>query len=190
MKIPKKAILVFSIILSSLIILSVAGKLLYDHFFATYNIRDEVVIANKSGLMWQKSQAPNMMNYYDAVEYCKDLTLDGYSDWRLPSISELKTLIVGCQSGTDACSLSDKCLTSGCWTEKTCACKDNKGPGEGGYYLQKGVWQGGGNGFWSASVPSDNPDFACHVFFYNGNVYINYRNNEYAARCVRGKKYP
>jgi hypothetical protein len=33
------------------------------------------------------------MLYYDAITFCRDMKLAGYSDWRLPYLSELLTLI-------------------------------------------------------------------------------------------------
>jgi hypothetical protein len=43
-------------------------------------------------LMWQQATA-DKMNWYVAKPYCKDLRLAGYTDWRLPTLDELKTLV-------------------------------------------------------------------------------------------------
>ncbi len=32
-------------------------------------------------------------NWADAKQYCEDLVLGGYDDWRLPNIDELETII-------------------------------------------------------------------------------------------------
>jgi len=152
-----------------------------------YEVRGPVVIDNKTGLMWQRERAPNSMTHEKAIEYCENLSLGGYSDWRLPSISELKTLIVGCQSGTDACKVSDTCLSWGKCRSDACYCDANKGPGEDGYYWQKGVWQGGGTWFWSSSVRSDNSYYAWGVGFGNGNVGYDNRNGDDDVRCVRAR---
>ena len=49
----------------------------------------------KTGLTWQNNSASESvkMNWNEAEEYCKDLKLDGYSDWKLPSIKELQSIV-------------------------------------------------------------------------------------------------
>lgn len=183
----RRTLLWIAIAFSAIGILGIAGKYIYDHS-GPYAIKDEVVIDNKTGLMWQRERAPNAMSHQNAINYCKRLSLGGYGDWRLPSISELKTLIVGCLSGTDACKASDNCLSPNCWSRDTCGCEANKGPGEDGDYWQKGVWQGGGTYFWSSSVLSGYSDSAWLVGFYNGDVSIFARYySGYYVRCVRGQ---
>ncbi len=44
---------------------------------------------NYTGLIWQKSGSDKDMSFKEAKKYCTDLTLDKYSDWRLPSQIEL-----------------------------------------------------------------------------------------------------
>jgi hypothetical protein len=43
-------------------------------------------------LMWQQGTASIPMRWQAAMWYCKDLSLAGYTDWRLPELYELKTL--------------------------------------------------------------------------------------------------
>jgi len=47
----------------------------------------------KTGLMWQRELYFQNMNWYKATDYAKKLRLAGFSDWRLPTINELITLI-------------------------------------------------------------------------------------------------
>jgi hypothetical protein len=63
---------------------------------------------NNTGLMWQKSpdlngdgtiKASDKLTYNQAVSYCQNLSLAGYSDWQLPNIKQLYSLIDF--SGTD-----------------------------------------------------------------------------------------
>ncbi len=49
----------------------------------------------KTGLMWQddRDAYDRELTWHLAVNYCGNLRLDGYSDWRLPTVRELYTLI-------------------------------------------------------------------------------------------------
>ena len=58
--------------------------------------RGEVVVDQATGLMWQKSGSPNIMTYKQAQEYIDKLNQErfaGYSDWRLPTVDELLSLM-------------------------------------------------------------------------------------------------
>ena len=60
-------------------------------------IRDgskEVVLDTKTNLMWQDNIDTKTItkNWSDAIDYCENLTLGGYSDWYLPNINELRSL--------------------------------------------------------------------------------------------------
>ncbi len=65
---------------------------------------DGTVTDNLTGLMWVKDPSelggswgypgsPNQMNWYDALNNCENLEYAGYSDWRLPNILELESLV-------------------------------------------------------------------------------------------------
>ena len=51
-------------------------------------------IDKDTGLMWQDNEEVknNERNWENAISYCNNLALDGYSDWRLPNIDELLTI--------------------------------------------------------------------------------------------------
>jgi hypothetical protein len=53
---------------------------------------DDVAVDNITNLMWSRKTL-GKMTWQGAVDYCKNLKLGGYSDWRLPTLEELKTLI-------------------------------------------------------------------------------------------------
>ena len=55
----------------------------------------ECVTDNLTGLMWARNgNLPNgTMTWYQAIDYANNLNLCGYSDWRLPNVNELESLI-------------------------------------------------------------------------------------------------
>lgn len=42
-----------------------------------------------TGLMWETVPSSDDYTWDEAVEYCENLELDGYTDWRMPSLKEL-----------------------------------------------------------------------------------------------------
>jgi len=55
----------------------------------------EVVIDTKTKLMWQDDASVKSVerDFSGAKRYCKNLNFTGHSDWFLPSISQLETLV-------------------------------------------------------------------------------------------------
>ena len=137
----------------------------------------------KIGSLYWSKRSRNAMNWNAAVKYCENLNEGGYSDWRLPTISELRTTIKNCsgsQSG-GSCRVSDNCLGSNCWSDD-CRCEYREN--NGGYYSKLGgdddkVW------LWSSSVQSDGPNRRWVVSF--GNGIVSHSNVDYDnyVRCVR-----
>ena len=60
-----------------------------------YTRNNEIVTDHSTGLMWQDDSGAKDREYTwnNAIQYCKNLSLGGYSDWRLPAIKELKTIV-------------------------------------------------------------------------------------------------
>ncbi|MBF0230028.1 MAG: DUF1566 domain-containing protein [Desulfamplus sp.] len=46
-----------------------------------------------TGLTWQQTTDSSSMTWQEAIAYCENLNLGGYTDWRLPNIKELQTII-------------------------------------------------------------------------------------------------
>ena len=50
---------------------------------------DGTVTDNNTGLMWQQVPSTSNFTWQEAVDYCDDLELSGYDDWRIPNLKEL-----------------------------------------------------------------------------------------------------
>jgi hypothetical protein len=65
----------------------------YKELKERFTIKNEDIAVDVStNLMWSRKTLGKMA-WQEAVDYCKNLKLGGYSDWRLPSFKELKTLV-------------------------------------------------------------------------------------------------
>jgi hypothetical protein len=53
----------------------------------------QIVTDSITGLQWQDNSIGSTMPWEEAIAHCKALELDTHSDWRLPNINELKTII-------------------------------------------------------------------------------------------------
>ena len=46
-----------------------------------------------TGLTWEQATAPGIYTWEQALDYCEDLILGSRSDWRLPTIKELDSIV-------------------------------------------------------------------------------------------------
>jgi hypothetical protein len=54
---------------------------------------DSTVTDHKTGLVWQQSAGTTRYTWESAISYCESLTLGSKSDWRLPNIKELGSIV-------------------------------------------------------------------------------------------------
>ena len=132
-----------------------------------------------SGLMWQVGPTGGGMTRSSAFNHCDNLNYAGYSDWRLPSISELRTLILGCDNTKTggSCAVTDSCLSSGCWTSPCAGCV------EGGCYWSSQI-DGDCSWYWSSSPYTDISGDVWIINFADGSI-SNYNIGFNDVRCVR-----
>jgi hypothetical protein len=57
------------------------------------NNMDGTVRDNNTALVWQQLDDDTGRVWANALSYCNDLTLGGHSDWRLPSVKELISIL-------------------------------------------------------------------------------------------------
>lgn len=154
-----------------------------------YVIQGDVVIDNFRGLMWQKGNSA-VMSQYDAITYCENLDVNGWLDWRLPTLSELRMIIEGCYytsppEFTYYCEANDACLSQSCGSG-TCNCTTNLGPSEDGSYCEPGIWDDCDLQLWSSSLVYDHDSYAWTVYYSRAWVREWNRNLVNTnARCVR-----
>lgn len=140
-----------------------------------------------SNLQWSKHISKKIL-VRDALNYCQDFSEDGYRDWRLPTISELRTLIQNCVATETggSCKITDLCLSPDtCYNEECDSCDDpNIQYSKLG---DKGL-------FYSSSIinlddlegENENSSYLWYVDFNYGAI-RGYSNSEKLVRCVRNK---
>lgn len=121
----KQQLLLFVIIL--IVLLTLVAK---DNSDTTHENKDkakhENIKAHKKektlNYEWSK-ETPEEVTWDEAKSYCENLDEKNHTDWRLPTISELRTLIKNCPATEPGgkCKVSDNCLTGSCWSN---ACKE------------------------------------------------------------------
>jgi hypothetical protein len=143
-----------------------------------------------AGLMWQNgSDVGTVYSTWDeAKTYCADLSWDGYDDWRLPTVSELRSLIRGC-AGTvtgGECGVTDDCLDyAECLNDGCSGCSYLEGPGLNGEYWPTEIL-GLPDRYCSSSPVLEADDLhAWYVHFGAAEVYRNGIEDHAGVRCVR-----
>jgi hypothetical protein len=61
-----------------------------NHFV---NNNDGTISDLATGMMWARDDSGKAMNWQQALEYCENLELAGYDDWRLPNAKELQSIV-------------------------------------------------------------------------------------------------
>ena len=141
-----------------------------------------------NGLEWQGGEVISVEDWEAAKTHCENLEYAGHDDWRLPNISELRTLIKNCsntQMPSGSCGIThpDHLSYNDDWNSACNGCTyDGNNPGQ---YSKLGD-----NGwFWSSSIRSDSSNVAWYMDFSHGGVYYDGFDGVYGynyVRCVRG----
>ena len=147
-------------------------------------------------LIWSSATSKNM-KWSEAESRCKDeLNEGGFKDWRMPTISELRTLVRNCQKTATggACKVTDECTASystanpQCYNIDLCTSTTNAlgiercGDKTDGSYSLLGdasVY------LWSSSVPDEDHDKAWYIYFKNTNILNQKKTLTGMVRCVR-----
>jgi len=142
----------------------------------------------EGNLCWQKVPTNQQMTSRQAIQHCENLAYANFSDWRVPTIRELRTLVRGCPDIEigGACPVysgPDVDWNGDC----TNGCPEASGPGDNGCYMTISV-QGPCGGTWSSSQGGGGPfEVGVWALNYQRGIItyslLNYQNP--IVRCVR-----
>jgi hypothetical protein len=113
----------------------------------------------KTGLEWQ-FESPGEMTWSAALEYADLLSLDGKNDWRLPTLSELETLL-------------DRSVLHYALRP----------------IMREEVPFRDTLSYWTATTFEDHTNNAWIIMFDGAYVLSYYKSNVYHVRCVRGRRH-
>ncbi len=148
-----------------------------------------------TGIDWQQEPG-NKMEWGVAKTYCQALELEG-DGWRLPNISELRSIIRDCSDieTAGACGVTDECSACGsndaclrldpCYEEAACnpsSCSDDGGVD--GCYRPVGLG-GECDTLWSSSAVEDLSGTVWGVNYSIGRLLNHVTHSDFPARCVR-----
>ena len=120
---------------------------------------DEVIIDHITGLTWQRRDDGIKRTWYEAIDYCDNLALAGYSDWRRPTWKELQSMA--------NYGYLDPAV--------------NPATADFGYSAAPD------DCYWSATTPSFPSSSALKACFRNNQIIIGDKNEKNYARAVRGR---
>lgn len=122
-----------------------------------YTTSADTVEDNRTGLVWQRVAPTATYRWKEALEYCEALALAGFSDWRLPSVKELMTIVdvKAYEPAIDRVAFT------------------NMPPVEYSWF------------FWSSSAWPRTTTYAWDVSFSDGQAYASTTSSKQHVRCVR-----
>ncbi|NLH49315.1 MAG: DUF1566 domain-containing protein [Myxococcales bacterium] len=138
-----------------------------------------------TGLNWLVNPSASPLDWAGAASYCDAQTVNG-GGWRLPTVSELRTLIRGCASTiTDGtCGVTDECTELDCYDDTCYACGEGEGPTEGCYGPAELPAECGW--YWSATeMAGSTSDLVWGVDFNEGDLAFDSMYSTRMTRCVQ-----
>jgi len=132
------------------------------------------VIKSSTGNWSEK--APKELTWTEAAQYCANLKEGGYSEWRLPTISELRSLIESC-SQTEKCNVTDKCKSRDCFNDYCLGCISSS---IYGYSVLDDKER-----LWSDAFMSNDDKSVWVLDYFNGSLMFYSKDELNFVRCVR-----
>jgi hypothetical protein len=86
---------------------------------------DRTITDDETKLIWQQDEGGNM-TWEAALAYCEELSLAGFSDWRLPNKNELQSIIDYTTTNPSSNSSFFSATPSQYWSSTTYAANSNR----------------------------------------------------------------
>jgi hypothetical protein len=106
-----------------------------DHLVSSWGMQDNcdgTMLQLSTGKTWTKGQGFSA-ELGTARSHCSSMELGGFSDWRLPSIDEMRSLVIGCDGKTGpqgSCPVHEGVTDPLARTSDCDGCAINQGPAE------------------------------------------------------------
>jgi len=149
-----------------------------------FDCSGNVCTDNTTGLMWLNTQHGDLWG--EASAHCQNLDHWDYTDWRLPTVDELRTLMRGCPATETggSCGVTAACLEETCADESCLGLDYGQGPGPDGCYLPEELddfcdW------YWSSDAVADNDERYWVIVFNTGRIENRDEEGDASVLCVR-----
>ncbi len=135
-------------------------------------------------LIWEDPPVSNLSDWTTSENYCSDMVIGELLSWRLPTISELRSISFGSTisdiNGT--CLVTDDCASESCYSAETCWDDDPEpGPTDGCYWKES--LSGNCGSYASQTIRTDQPDWKWYLNYLKGFGSAPESTESY-ARCV------
>lgn len=162
-----------------------------------------VAVGSTNNLMWQMENPADFnttfhkMNYGQAITFCENLEYAAFTDWRVATIDEMRTIVAGYSSISSGgkCKITESCATLSCsQTGGEDSCNNNdadpaEGPGKGGCFWGDAWGEKYCDEYWSATdVRSGDDSMTWLIDFNSPAIMSRVKANTTAlsyVRCVR-----
>lgn len=137
-------------------------------------VNANVYIDSRTNLAWMVTPHSEYVVFETAEAFCQTLVLGEYSEWRIPTLSELQSIMAGC----------DKCKEAG---DSSCTgCASKEGPDKGCYQISRlNPYSSSECGWIWSSTPGPNAANYYEVNFSNAGIYSVAIGNSVGVRCVK-----
>jgi len=135
------------------------GLIVFVHttLVAEFTKNGDVVTDSISGLMWQDISNSTTYTQPNAITYCEGATTGGYSDWRLPNIYELQSIVDITKSTAPTIYATFQNTVSSYYWCSTLRAADSTYAYEIGFSTYNTTYGGTGNGNYTRCVRGGRP---------------------------------